>query len=162
MSEIKAITLYQPWASAIALGFKKFETRSWSTGYRGLILIHAGKKIDWVLRQALLIRVRALAPDRAEALAEHSRTLGSIVAVAYLDACWPTDRIDDYGGVSGLEWCCGDFSPGRFAWMLEDVIRLAEPISCRGAQGLWNPSCEVVMQLPSGALSAALGGKVEP
>ncbi len=143
MPEMKALTLYQPWASAVSLGLKKFETRSWSTGYRGPILIHAGKKIDWILRQAILIRVRALAPDRVKDLAEHSLTLGSIVAVARLDACWPTDRIDDYGGVSDLELCCGDFSPGRFAWMLEDVIRLAEPISCRGAQGLWDPPAEV-------------------
>jgi len=41
---MKALTLYQPWASLIALGEKRFETRSWWTGYRGPILIHAGKK----------------------------------------------------------------------------------------------------------------------
>ncbi len=144
MIEMKAITLYQPWASAVALGLKQFETRSWSTGYRGPILIHAGKKIDWVLLQAILIRVRALAPDRAKELAEHSTILGAIVAVAHLDACWATDRIDDYGCVSELERCCGDFSPGRFAWLLEDVIRLADPIPCRGSQGLWDPPAEVL------------------
>jgi hypothetical protein len=42
---MKAISLWQPWASAIALGWKKNETRHWSTDYRGPLLIHAAKKI---------------------------------------------------------------------------------------------------------------------
>lgn len=40
---MKAITLWQPWASLLACGAKKYETRSWSTKYRGPIAIHAGK-----------------------------------------------------------------------------------------------------------------------
>ena len=32
---MKAISLWQPWASAVALGSKRVETRSWSTSYRG-------------------------------------------------------------------------------------------------------------------------------
>ncbi len=31
----------------------------------------------------------------------------------------------------------GDFSPGRYAWLLADVVKLPHPISCRGHQGLW-------------------------
>lgn len=42
---IKAITLHQPWATLIALGFKTFETRSWATLAVGdPLAIHAGKK----------------------------------------------------------------------------------------------------------------------
>lgn len=44
-STIKAITLHQPWATLIALGAKQYETRSWPTGYRGLLVIHAGKTL---------------------------------------------------------------------------------------------------------------------
>lgn len=43
---MKAITIKQPWATLIALGEKRFETRSWQTKYRGPIAIHAGKTID--------------------------------------------------------------------------------------------------------------------
>lgn len=43
---MKVITLIQPWATLVALGEKKIETRSWSTNFRGRIAIHAGKKID--------------------------------------------------------------------------------------------------------------------
>ena len=43
---MKALTLYQPYASLIAVGAKTIETRSWGTSYRGGLLIHAGKKCD--------------------------------------------------------------------------------------------------------------------
>src|SRR5574343_1234835 len=40
---MKAITLHQPWATLVAIGAKRIETRSWSTNYRGPIAIHAAK-----------------------------------------------------------------------------------------------------------------------
>jgi hypothetical protein len=42
---VKALTLHQPWATAIAEGIKTIETRSWSTSYRGPLAIHAGSKM---------------------------------------------------------------------------------------------------------------------
>jgi hypothetical protein len=48
-----ALTVKQPWASAIIYGDKDIENRVWRTGYRGRLLIHAGKAVDW------------LAPDHA-------------------------------------------------------------------------------------------------
>jgi hypothetical protein len=36
---IKAISLWQPWASFIPQGLKHYETRSWKTSYRGKLLI---------------------------------------------------------------------------------------------------------------------------
>ncbi|QDS35395.1 ASCH domain-containing protein [Brevibacillus brevis] len=43
---MKAITIHQPFPTLIALGEKQFETRGWSTKYRGQIEIHAAKKVD--------------------------------------------------------------------------------------------------------------------
>jgi len=42
---IKCITLHQPWAWAIFHG-KPVENRDWFCGYRGPLLIHAGKTFD--------------------------------------------------------------------------------------------------------------------
>lgn len=42
---MKALSVKQPWAWAILHG-KPVENRTWYTGYRGPILIHAGKKFD--------------------------------------------------------------------------------------------------------------------
>lgn len=39
---MRALTLHQPWATAVALGVKTVETRSWATSYRGPLAIHAG------------------------------------------------------------------------------------------------------------------------
>ena len=44
MKEVKAITIWQPWASLLACGAKRYETRSWATNYRGPIAIHAAAK----------------------------------------------------------------------------------------------------------------------
>ena len=41
---MKALTVYQPWASLIALGEKKIETRSWPTNYRGPLALVVGRE----------------------------------------------------------------------------------------------------------------------
>ena len=38
---MKVITLTQPWATLVAIGAKRIETRSWPTRYRGPLAIHA-------------------------------------------------------------------------------------------------------------------------
>lgn len=40
----KALTLWQPWATLVALGHKRIETRSWATRHRGELWIHAAKR----------------------------------------------------------------------------------------------------------------------
>jgi hypothetical protein len=42
---MKALTLWQPWASLVALSEKKVETRVWETRYRGPLAIHAAARI---------------------------------------------------------------------------------------------------------------------
>lgn len=40
---MRTLSIRQPWAALIVAGIKDIENRSWSTSYRGPILIHAGK-----------------------------------------------------------------------------------------------------------------------
>ncbi|MBK8211826.1 MAG: ASCH domain-containing protein [Rhodospirillales bacterium] len=42
MQDWRVVTLTQPWATLVAIGAKRIETRSWETLYRGPLLIHAG------------------------------------------------------------------------------------------------------------------------
>jgi hypothetical protein len=44
LTQMQALSLWQPWASLIAIGAKTIETRSWGTRYRGRIAIHAAAK----------------------------------------------------------------------------------------------------------------------
>ena len=42
---MKVLTLWQPWATLIALGLKRYETCSWATFCRGLLLLHAAIRV---------------------------------------------------------------------------------------------------------------------
>lgn len=46
---LKAITLWEPWASLMAIGAKKNETRGCWTKHRGDIAIHALNVAVWAL-----------------------------------------------------------------------------------------------------------------
>lgn len=61
---MKAITIWQPWASLLACGGKRFETRSWATSYRGPIAIHAAApSIRRILKKCFPMRDWSYHPD---------------------------------------------------------------------------------------------------
>lgn len=130
---MRALTLYQPWASAIALGLKRIETRPWETRYRGTLLIHAAKRpmVRGELPPTAHQQLAKAAGDGA------ALPFGAVVAIARLSNVVPTSRS---GGVPVDELMWGDYRAGRFAWFLSDVGALPEPIEASGARGLWKPS----------------------
>jgi len=67
----------------------------------------------------------------------HAKDLprGVLVALATIDACVPTEQISSF--ISDLEWSHGDYTPGRWAWLLRDVERLTKPVEYSGALGLF-------------------------
>lgn len=130
---MKAISLWQPWASAIVLGLKTIETRGWWTAHRGPIAIHAAKTNTPELREFYLRsqcdRLRGVYP-RFELL-----PFGAIVATARLSECLRTTDID---GLTSEDRAWGDYTPGRFGWVLKDIVMLKAPVPARGAQQLWD------------------------
>jgi hypothetical protein len=139
---VKALTLLQPWASLIALGAKRLETRSWRTNYRGEIAIHAGK--GWPLSPHLREdpALAAIAEQFGITYADHPR--GAIIAIATLrDVVSITREFP----IEAHERACGDFTPGRYAWSLTNVRPLPEIVRCNGAQGLWTVPDVVEAQL---------------
>lgn len=147
---VKAISLWEPWATLVAIGQKQFETRSWSTEYRGPLLICAAKR--WRLEQnrvcnnlISLITVRG-APwpelDRYCNFWKRSFPLGHAVAVVNLANCIKTEECGVRAGSD--EYLVGDYSPGRFAWQFTDLIRFRVPMPVRGAQGLFSEPDELV------------------
>lgn len=142
---MKAITLWQPWASLIALGLKTIETRGhdhfkWLKGQR--IAIHAGKQFD---RQAIreIASAEWWTPELDERLSwdydgtRHSR-LDS-------DNVWPSGLVLCTAQVVEARWltpadnraafCRCD--PTRFGLVLVQVKRLIPPVPAKGAQGVW-------------------------
>jgi len=151
---MKAITIYQPYASLIAVGAKRYETRSWATNYRGPIATHAGKR-PWTESPFNFINaVRGYLHDDSGMIAPIP--YGAVVATADLVDCWgiiyvhppfadKTRRVllinkDRHlvGNISNDEFLFGDWTPGRYAWELANAQPLPEPVPCRGRQGLWN------------------------
>lgn len=141
-----ALTVYQPWASLIAVGAKVYETRGWQTGFRGRLAIHAGKSVPEV-GMALMSREPFFSLLRKGGAFRGGSGLptGAIVAVADVVACVRTEKFRD--AVDGNERALGDWSGGRFAWELSNVIALAEPVRCRGLQGLWRVGGEATFQV---------------
>lgn len=166
---MKAISLWQPWATLIAAGIKPFETRSWAPP-RSLIgqtiAIHAARKVD---KDAAALAEELVYGQRGHDIADHIEAISSedhvldhryiaafghavlpvgvVVCTARLDAAFRmgpngtvteritsrpmpecfTPRIDDYG----------DFSPGRWVWLLKDVHPFNPPLPAVGKQGFF-------------------------
>lgn len=151
---MKAISLWQPWATLVAIGAKAIETRGWQTPYRGPLAIHAA--VRWTPQQTALCRTEPFVsvlraagydadPRPNTTISQHSIMLGHIVAIATLAGIVPTENIS-FAPLPLLpeqnrhphEKEFGDYSPGRFGWFLKDVRPLRVPMPYRGRQGLFN------------------------
>lgn len=157
---MKALSVYQPTASAIALRAKRIETRPWKTSYRGLIAIHAAK--HWNVQKSIatvsswtwcaILRPYGIRMG-GKVQPEDVLAFGAIVAVANLIDCRPVEwfnvgeletprRPDEPTMESGVhEWTermLGDYSLGRFGFVLDDVRPLETPILVRGRQRIFN------------------------
>jgi ASCH domain-containing protein len=105
---VKAISIRQPYASMIARGEKRVEVRSWSTTYRGQLLICASRQ-------------------PAEPTDE---PCGVAVCMVELADCREFKRSDVKA--AGCSW-----SPGLFAFALRDP-RPVEPFPVRGQLGIFD------------------------
>ena len=135
---MKALTLYEPWASLVALGAKKIETRSWPTNYRGPLAIHAGKTIraefmNLAWKEPFYSALKPLHGNVGGSRSIHYN-LGCVIAIVQLVDCQEI-RLDNVP--LGPERHFGDYTRGRYMWILRDVERLEIPIPARGHQRLW-------------------------
>jgi len=133
---MKALTLLQPWATLVAIGAKKIETRSFGTEYRGELLIHSSKKIpDWARKLCFESPFEERLRDAGYNTPE-SLPLGKILCSVYL---WDVQDTRTVGRVATAnELAFGDYSPGRHAWLFHgDPMVMTPPIDARGALGLW-------------------------
>lgn len=145
---MKALSLTQPYASLISIGVKGIETRSWSTSYRGSLAIHASKGFSRECK-ALCFRQPFCSPlIRAGFNTPADLPCGAIVAVARLHGIVRTEDVLPMSqGLLRHEIEFGDYAPGRFAWVLAGVVRLAVPILMKGAFGLWTVPPDVLKQI---------------
>lgn len=147
---MKVISLLQPWASLVVLGHKKIETRSWKTEYRGPILIHASKK-KISLKEGMYDLVDELCKIPGFMEAYKSLPYGAIIGKVdlittgvlcppYEDSCGRKGMyFNDKGATfTDKELAFGNYSPGRWGWLLSDPVLFKEPIPVRGSLSLWD------------------------
>lgn len=169
---MKVLTLSQPWATLVAIGAKKIETRSWNTRYRGPLLIHAaaglgpgGRRAFYDLcyseafREVLepaMTGTREIAGFTIPHIDADMLPRGAIIARCELTAVHqiPSAPMHFPRGVPAdhplasypvilpplrdiPERSFGDYTPGRYAWLLSDVQALPTPIPVKGQLGLW-------------------------
>lgn len=141
---MKALTLTQPWATLVAIGAKRIETRSWATRYRGPLAIHAAKNVPKPARALYRDNWRFFTVLRNAGYGGSSRLpLGAVLAICRLVDCVRIEPSGIIGKWTYLladkdrECAFGDYSIGRFAWILTDVQALPELIRAKGARGLW-------------------------
>jgi hypothetical protein len=170
---MKAITLYQPWATLVAMGKKRIETRSWSTNYRGSLAIHAGQNMKYITGANSIIGQEpfraALLDDKYGYPTFPDFSLGVIVATCeligylyipparaqyissrgnelYRFECYLNEQVEPGKGDLVIdippiepERSFGDYSPGRYAWILINIRDIAgRCIHARGGLGLWD------------------------
>ena len=133
--EIRGLSLLQPWAQFMADGLKWVETRSWSTRYRGLVLIHASKSKAGLYECPAEALTYARQAGYPYVLLPHA----AVVAVGVLSDVRPTDQSENFIHLKPRELSMGNYAPGRFGWMFSYLWKLPKPVKAKGSLGLWIP-----------------------
>lgn len=142
MKSLPVITLIQPWASWVAMGWKTGETRTTTTLLHRIqekyFLVHAGKgwDEDWDVCLKWLNE-----EQRAWALANFSSLpSGEILAMALGGKLRPMYPEDEPSALIGSTFTKFNPKPEVFRrWILplDRIEPLEKPVPARGQQGIW-------------------------
>lgn len=133
---MKVLSLLQPWATLVVIGAKKIETRSFRTKYRGPILIHAGIKMGRDQEYLIFSEPFHSALKNLKEL-PLGKIIGSVtikeVVETELICAFPSTASHDL--LTEVEKSFGDYSNGRFAWLLESPHSFKHHIPFIGGVG---------------------------
>lgn len=149
---MKALTIWQPWASLVMIGAKPYEFRRWDyresapklEGQR--IVIHAGARpvklpeVEDIIAR-MEDRLSSLRAEIAMPLLERLRAAHKCRGVVELSAGLGTAVLGKPKSVSALFSSPADsdrIDHHMWAWPLTDIQAFGAPIPARGAQGFWN------------------------
>lgn len=166
---IKAISLWQPWATLVILGVKRFETRGKRTNYRGPLLIHAAQRNPFTasddIHQLLYREPFCSVLQKLQ----WKLPLGCLLGMVNVDACYQVAMNGkdielmqvgngDIGRPvfaplpTGDELAFGNYAVGRYAWKFSNPRAFENPIDYKGSQGIFHvPAGVVADQMKRGA-----------
>lgn len=122
-----ALSVHQPWATAIVLGFKPIENRDWAPWAK-------------IIGKRTFIHSTKVRPELADCAA-----VSKLTGVPQSEVLqWPTGSVVGSVAVIGCITDPQNLSPaaqawwaGPRAWLLEKPKAMVEPLPMKGAQGLW-------------------------
>jgi len=136
---MKALTICQPYAELIVSGKKLVENRTWSTTYRGPLLIHAGKSKKYMRGVKELFEANGQQIPNMD--------FGAIVGECHLVACFHIEQIltgrqpERWSYLSEHIHC-----EGPFCFVLEEIQRFAKPIPFVGSLGFFDVPFNLLKQ----------------
>lgn len=150
---MKALTLWQPYATLIAFGAKKVETRGWAPPDPGpsYLAIHAAgshtpaAEIDAAMRIPAIERFLSALQITTGNRTGANMPQGAIVAVVELLGAKRSEVLRQTLTMNELQM--GNYEDGRYGWILGEVFRLPRPVHCRGFQKIWNVPDEVAVRV---------------
>lgn len=137
---MKALSIWQPWASLIITGRKRIETRSWAapSWIRGKrIAVASTKQVQRQQKMAITEPSfsRHYMDSGLPALDDLPK--GVVLGTVLVVDCRAMDHAL-IGDLTEQELAYGWYSPGRYAWFLDQPEAFEKPIPVRGGQRLWN------------------------
>ncbi len=144
---MKVLSLLQPWATLVVIGAKKIETRSWNTKFRGTILIHASKKMtatQWDLCieepfRTALDKIKNLPTGAIIGKVDIAGTIETQTIIECYEAGIPLKERKGYNVEDwNKEFLFGDYSAGRYGWLLKNPVAFSHQIPFKGSLGLWD------------------------
>lgn len=128
---MKVLTIREPFATLIMKKIKYIETRSWKTNYRGEIYIHAGV--------AKLSKDLSKRTELNKLYSKDELNQGYIICKCKLSDCVYIDEtfVNDVKKASMNNYYAGDYTIGRYAWILTDV-EVIDKIPAKGQLGIWH------------------------
>lgn len=122
--KLKALTIWQPWASLIICGVKAIENRTWAPP-------------EWLLGKRIVIHAAKAWNEDNIAIWEKNKHL------------LPSQEIPPLGAILGSARLASVITPEVgscdpwyikcfFGWVLDEIEPLTPPIKWQGSQGLWN------------------------
>lgn len=130
---MKVLSITEPWATLIKENIKKIETRSWKTLYRGELYIHASS--------TKMAKETKGNKELMNLIKNKDLNFGTIICKCQLvDCIYMDEKFLKEVKTNHQEYICGEYSLGRYAWILKNIEVLDHPIKVKGHLGLWNYS----------------------
>lgn len=135
---MRILSIKQPWATLIVLGHKPVENRTWSTRYRGPLLIHASLKLDPDPKGINLL------DQWGGGVTVKDLPTGQIIGIAELyDVTDNSNSTLQLGPTS-------DWFSGPYGWWLRDARQFEIGIPCKGQLGIPLCPAHIAALIPNG------------